>query len=773
MQITKVREYISTKNETVQNSLRFKPIFKYILSFLGGFLMMNPFVLGQLSPFAISFTAAADGNCIFASAAGNIIGSFVFFDGTDTVKYSAAALLCVLISGLCRRYLAAELIPVSSYINAFLSMLMTGASIMLATGYNTEELLTVLFEAFVASAGTYLFAIAVELAWSSKEFSKFKAGETIAVLLAAAIFLMSFEKYRIFGFSPVKTVFACLILLSCITRHSSGGALCGICMGLAAGLNGEIGYVCLGYAMSGLLGGELARKGKAYCAAGCLAPIIITAAADGSLGAYMTIAEEIVACGAFLAVPQHLYQKLSEKINSPQPVQIKSDEGQKLKKRLTDASDAIVHVSDCVNKVQTSLYPLTQTGLNQVVKTAWEKICSECDLRESCRPEVKTPTAQTLDKLAQALSDGAPLDETRFPKGFFTACYCFEEMRSEMNRRYLSFVASRGAQGKVSQVQSMMSDQFKGMADILRDLACDFDENISENEELAELCADEAREFGLDVISADSRFDKYGRVCVSLTVSRPRENFNVTAFTKSLSAGTGKNLDLPELEDNGDCCTFKFNQLISCAAEVGACSRPTDGEEICGDYYSSFRDANGRHIAVISDGMGTGTRAAVDSAMAAELFSKLVKSGMSFDCALPIANSALLVKSTDESLATLDVVCIDLYTGRTDFMKAGAAATFIRHRGSVAQLEQASLPIGILRDISFTKATAALEKGDIILMISDGILGECNGWIQQELKLWDTSRTPQELADFIVNSACERKLAKHRDDMTAMAICIK
>ena len=171
--------------------------------------------------------------------------------------------------------------------------------------------------------------------------------------------------------------------------------------------------------------------------------------------------------------------------------------------------------------------------------------------------------------------------------------------------------------------------------------------------------------------------------------------------------------------------------------------------------------------------MGTGSRAAVDSAMAAELFSKLVKSGLSFDCALPIANSALLVKSSDESLATLDVVCVDLYTGRTDFMKAGAAAGFIRHRESVAALEQASLPIGILRDIEFSKATAKLDGGDIILMVSDGILGDCNGWIQQELKLWDTERSATELAEFIVNSACERKLGKPRDDMTAVAIYIK
>ena len=171
--------------------------------------------------------------------------------------------------------------------------------------------------------------------------------------------------------------------------------------------------------------------------------------------------------------------------------------------------------------------------------------------------------------------------------------------------------------------------------------------------------------------------------------------------------------------------------------------------------------------------MGTGSRAAVDSAMAAELFSKLVKSGLGFDSALRIANSALLVKSSDESLATLDAVCLDLYTGKADFMKAGAAATFIRHKDSVAMLEQASLPIGILRDISFSRATAPLSKGDVILMVSDGILGDCNTWIQHELKQWSTEKSPDDLAHLILNGACERKMGKHLDDMTVIAVYVE
>ncbi len=56
---------------------------------------------------------------------------------------------------------------------------------------------------------------------------------------------------------------------------------------------------------------------------------------------------------------------------------------------------------------------------------------------------------------------------------------------------------------------------------------------------------------------------------------------------------------------------------------------------------------------LISDGMGCGGRAAVDGAMASNLMSKLLKAGFGIDCSLKIVNSAMLFKSTDESLATL------------------------------------------------------------------------------------------------------------------------
>lgn len=771
MELTKVRQLISQDEE--ERGLELKPVVKCILSFLGSFLMMNPFVLMQMSPFSVSLIAALKGAYSLWASAGGIVGAFLFFSGTQTVKYIAVILLGIFLKGLSAKLLDIELRNFFSYIEAGCCLFVVGTAVMLATGFNAEEFIGTFYESVLAGAGAYIFEKSAEVVWSSREISRYSTSETACILIASGIMLMHFYRYKIVGFSPVIMIFVFCILVFARLKNGNGGTVCGLCLSFAAGLSGEIGFVCTGFALGGLIGGELVRKNRYLCVLGFFFPVCFCAIADGKIEAYMAVAETIVACAIFMAVPESIFRFLCGKINAPVPVYIKSDDGHVIARRLSEASGAINQISDCVSAVQHTLKPVPDSQLLSAVRSAWRKVCEECELNESCRNEVKNPSEEAIERLASALKNRAELDETRFPKGFYASCYSFTEMQSELKRRYLDFVANQGAQGQVMQMQGLMSDQFKSMADILHGIACDFDEEVNINSEAADSCADEAREFGLDVINVNSYLDKFGRISISLNISDSAESFDAGKFTDNLSDAIGTSLELTDIQEDEHNCTLKFSQKLSFDVSVGAKSCPVGNESVCGDYYRSMQDSNGRYIMVLSDGMGTGSRAAVDSAMASELFVKLIKSGLSFDCALPIANSALLVKSSDESLATLDVVCVDLYTGRTDFMKAGAAATFIRHRGQVAQLEQASLPMGILRDISFSKAAASLERGDIILMVSDGILGECNGWIQQELKLWQTENPAQRLAEYVVESACERKITKHRDDMTAIAIYIE
>lgn len=769
---TKDKITVTNKFEGSSSSLRFKPVAKGSLAFLFGFLLMNSFVVGELAPFAVSLVAALSGGLCFAATLGTVIGAFVFFELTDTVKYIVITLFCCMINELSERKLDAELKKYVPYINSFCCIFIIGTSIMLATGFEFETFITVLYEALLCCIGTYVFICGNALIFGNKELSHFTTRELAVTMASCGILLMPFYKYSVLEFSFVGVIFSLTVLVLGRLKSNVGGIISGICFGVCIGLSGQVGFFAVGYAVAGFVCGELSRKGKYFSAVGFIAAIAVSALIDASLKAYLGIAEAVTAVLIFLLVPDRIYAQLSEKINSPVPSFIIKDGSRALTQRLSDASSAISEVSECVSTVQRTLAPNSKKEHAIAIRSTWENVCASCELCNSCREEMRHPSDETIEALVRALDSQAELGAIHFPKGFPEACYCFDELVKRIRLRHISYVASLGVQGRLTQMQSLMSDQFKSISDILREIACDFDSENSFSGDIPEICKNEAKENGLAVLDSSCHIDKYGRIAVSLEVLRPRESFNITKFTERLSIATGTELELPELDDRGSECTLKFKQKMCFEVEIGAYSRSADDIKVCGDYYRSFRDSDGRYITVLSDGMGTGSRAAVDSAMAAELFTKLVRSGMSFDCALSITNSALLVKSSDESLATLDVVCIDLYSGKTDFFKAGAAAGFICHRGKVAALEQVSLPVGILREVAFSKASAQLTHGDTVLMVSDGILNDCNAWIKQELKLYEPSHSPRELAQSIVNSACERRTNKHRDDMTAIVIRI-
>lgn len=176
---------------------------------------------------------------------------------------------------------------------------------------------------------------------------------------------------------------------------------------------------------------------------------------------------------------------------------------------------------------------------------------------------------------------------------------------------------------------------------------------------------------------------------------------------------------------------------------------------------------------LISDGMGTGGRAAVDAALAAGIFPSLIMAGFGENTALKIVNSALLSKSGEESFATLDIVKIDTYTGQAEFFKAGAAASFVRQNGVFKAVEIPSTPPGIFRNVEFQTASLKLSSEDIVLLVSDGALNGDTAWIEKELNSFSEDITAQEAADKIAAEAKHRRADGHEDDITVVAGIIR
>jgi len=282
---------------------------------------------------------------------------------------------------------------------------------------------------------------------------------------------------------------------------------------------------------------------------------------------------------------------------------------------------------------------------------------------------------------------------------------------------------------------------------------------------------------------------------------RPEEDHSsLESLTKALSRATGIRFALPEAvphEDGalaapretltapgetltapGETLTAPGETLLTFAQQplyslqTGAVQMSSSRSEYCGDYFDCFSDGKGREVLVISDGMGTGGRAAVDSALATEIFSVLTRSGISFGGAVGVANQALLLKSCEETLATVDAAGVNLYTGEVEFCKAGGAASYLRRRGKASRVELSALPAGILREIRPAQHRAVLESGDILVLVSDGVLCGQEDWLCAEIEPWEG--TMQALAEHLASLAVRRRETSEReDDLTVVCAMLE
>jgi len=136
-------------------------------------------------------------------------------------------------------------------------------------------------------------------------------------------------------------------------------------------------------------------------------------------------------------------------------------------------------------------------------------------------------------------------------------------------------------------------------------------------------------------------------------------------------------------------------------------------------------------------------------------------------------NTALVIGREEVRFCTVDVSLFDLYEGTCEFVKAGAAATFLKRRDQVEIIRSATLPIGVLQDIEIDTQTRELQSGDYVVMVTDGVMDALPAGEQETLMqtfIRDTEIVnPKELAHHILGRVLEWSGEVPLDDMTVLA----
>ena len=156
------------------------------------------------------------------------------------------------------------------------------------------------------------------------------------------------------------------------------------------------------------------------------------------------------------------------------------------------------------------------------------------------------------------------------------------------------------------------------------------------------------------------------------------------------------------------------------AVQTHRAYRAASSEQVSGDTVSFFEGSDDRFYALLSDGMGSGKRAAVTSGVSAVFLEKLLSAGCSKTTSMKMLNN-LLRTSGEESSATVDLLELDLLSGRATFIKSGAAPSYVKRGENLFRIRSRTVSVGLTETLDAEKIRFDAQPGDIIVMLSDGV----------------------------------------------------
>lgn len=194
---------------------------------------------------------------------------------------------------------------------------------------------------------------------------------------------------------------------------------------------------------------------------------------------------------------------------------------------------------------------------------------------------------------------------------------------------------------------------------------------------------------------------------------------------------------------------------------------------VSGDNFTFLQGNNGKALIGLSDGMGSGMQAGKDSAAVMDLVEQFFEAGFRKETMVNLINATCFAGGEEPVGATVDLCTVDLYEGTYEFLKQGAASSFLLTDGKVERIEGHSMPMGLYAQDEFSVKGGRFGQEAYFVLVSDGVLDafrKRDGVLAIEEILTEGEKNPKLLANRLLEEALVASNGYPRDDMTVLAL---
>ena len=789
-------------------------VFLYIISFMLSMVSFGGNNSLGLAPFALAILAAALSNTIpigiiyILTCIGTFIGfgteGLINYIITSAVFFGSLFVLKTRIQEDCneKRKLGKNII--------ISSLLVQIAPLAFGTFY-VYDLLIGIMQSIIVFIFYKIFVNSITVIKDYGIKKVFSIEEIMGASMMIAIAISAITPIQLFGFS-VKNILCILIVL--ILGWKNGmlvGATGGITIGIVLGIINVGNPIMIAtFAISGLLAGLFSRFGRPGVIIGfVLGNTMLTYVSNGNIIPVIVFREILIASLGLLLIPKKVEFIIEDIFTDskllPETTGRVLEGSKETIRKLTNISETISELAKSYTQTAATIVDDEHTKIekeneeifikefrNNIEEMKNNLLYDELYFSDEIVIDIfkvlLMNTIITRKQLIQIFANhnnyivgiNEEGENEEYNKNLEND---ISQMIKKINYSYkmskMNFVYKK----KIEENKKNVSVQLQGVSDIIAEIADDIEESSDkqfkkEKEQIIQLLKQKQIKLE-DILIKREDTGRYNvNIYIKCCDELEEDNCHSKIIGQVISKVLDEQMNLCEqtcgLRKQQDMCKFVYMSKDKYNLQIGIAKSTKNGSPVSGDTSIQTKLEDGKYLIALSDGMGSGPEARKSSKIAIKMLERLLTSGFKKDTSIKLINSTLATNMHEEDMyATLDIAILDLYAKNMEFVKNGACPTYVKRNKDVQILKSISMPTGILDDIELIVYDKDIEKGDIIVMCSDGIIESNSDYQNKELWLKYlleeiNNDDVQKIADIIISEAIDNDFGKEKDDMTVI-----
>ncbi len=727
-----------------------------------GFIFSCAGIMGGYKPFGAAIVAAAGGSINGLLVLIGVMLGHITFDPFDwAMKYMGISVLIYSTSAILRTTDLAKL-KFFSFITSVTYM--AGIGYIYISDIWTYEL-ALLQTAEVIICGVSSMAFSTAFLPKEEKGRLTEAVISLSTIAMLAVICIALESVKLFGLISIGRTIAVLFLL--LTASKCGGSI-GCALGLSLGLAMDMGlgltiFYSAAMGAAGLIAGSIGKQGRLYCSISFVLTCTLFVLATNKSVAILY--ESFIAGVIFLILPEFI----AARVRTMFPLQVSGCGAIKAREYTKNRVEQMaLAFGELYDSVQTKAEPEERSEIAGVFDKAADSVCRLCPDMNRCWDREADRTLGIMEAVTPRMLQKGNVTMSDFPISFSETCPYLRELTIALNQEIRMMFYRRQYSSKLKEKRGAVYNQYADISAVLKSLAGELGSELTFEPELERKLKKYLAGLNIEANAAVFR-DRGGRLRAEIYGDSIAALRNERDYLEKLSIVLGTRLCTGSR-------TRQDNKILLLEAEplavsVGIAAVKKKGQSVSGDRGTYFKTDDGVLNIILSDGMGTGMDAAVCSESAIRILERFLRAGVPPETAMRILNDLMLLKNeTDTVSATVDLMCVDMFSGESRLYKFGAAPSYVRKGMIVKRLASRSLSVGLgsVPGESPDYVKMKLEPDSFAVIVSDGVAaGDDDGWLRAMIAGYE-GKSAKELAREILSIATSRTGCE--DDKTVLVL---